>query len=1010
MLSVRDGIGRIALKQLTVNILTGLQIVTSVMPNGYAGNSYSEAVRISGGIAPFTYTVSGGSALPDGLTLNQNTGIISGTASFGGLTNVQITVADSSFPTRQTREKILGLRIWSQLTIISSAVLPNARKNVALSPVTLVAKGGTSPYTWSVSSGFLPDGLSLDPGTGRLSGTPKDRGDFVFTIRCSDGSATAAIVEKQFFIHISDALAVTTGAVPGGATGLPYSASLAASGGLKPYGWGVKAGTLPPGLSLDSATGAITGTPTAKTTSSVIFEVTDGDAPAQQAQKSLFFEVSDTLTIYDAILPNSRLNQPYHANVRAQLGTPPYSWRIASGTLPPGITLGQDAGIATLQGTAQTAGSYALELEVSDNGTPVQQVSRSYTVIVHPEIAISTSALKTAVRGAPYVDAVAASGGAPPYTYSIVAGTLPAGLTFNSSTGDIYGSVNLSAGQSALLTVRATDGGYPSAYVDKEFSISAIDPLAISTATLQGALQKSSYGPVSLAASGGLSPYSWTLANSSTLPQGVALSSAGVLSGTPVLCGSFPFSVQAADSSVIANTSQKAYSLVVTCANDYDLAGSLGADGAGATVTLSGPQSKTATADASGNYLFQHLVNGSYTVTPAKAQRWFSPVSRTLTVENLDLGSIGFSTTIDGTGPTVSAFTVPAAVNSTSVPISALSAADNAGGSGLAAYLISESATAPLAAAAGWSATKPATFTIATGVDGDRTLYAFAKDGAGNVSSGRSATVKLDTTAPTVSAFTIPLTVNNTRSVTITTLAVSDAAGGSGVSAYLLSETSAIPTAVDSRWSAVKPTSYTFTSDGVHTLRAFVKDQVGNISAPAGAAVTNTYTLTVALTGSGSGSVNSTPTGIACANGSSAGCSSNFTGGATVNLTATAGAYSAFGGWSGICSGNGGCTAGMDAARTVTATFAPLPRARIAGTTPAYYFTLQAAYNAATDGAVIQLLEGSFTETLTANRPIRVTVKGGYKAGYGAVSSETVLQRQIVLRAGTVRMEKVFVK
>jgi carboxypeptidase family protein/putative Ig domain-containing protein len=559
--SVTDSYGRITYKEFTFNIFNPLQILTTAMPNGHVGDTYSDAVRISGGFAPYTYTITG--QLPAGLTINQSTGIISGTPTSGGVTNVQITVTDSTYPVAQTNNTNLSIRIWSLLTITSSAVLPNSKKGVAISPLTLVAKGGTSPYTWSLTAGYLPDGINLDPATGVLSGTPKDRGDFVFTIRCTD-SGTPSTADKQFFIHISDTLTVTTGAVPNGAVGMPYSSTLNATGGLKPYTWAVKTGTLPAGLSLNNATGAIAGTPTAKISSSVIIEVTDGDAPAQKAQQTLNFDVSDTLSIYDATVSNSRINQAYNVNIRAQLGTLPYTWRLASGTLPPGVALGQNAGIATLSGTPTTAGTYTFSLEVSDSATPVQKVSRSYTLIVHPDIAISTAALKTAVRVTPYADVVAAIGGALPYSFTIVAGTLPAGLTFNTSTGDIYGSVNMVAGQSVVFTVRATDSGYPSAYVEKQFTLIVVDPLVITTTSLQGGTQYLAYN-ANLSGQGGFAPLHWSVP-AGTLPQGVSLNTdTGAISGTPTTCGSFPLTIQLADSAPAATTTQKALQINVNC-------------------------------------------------------------------------------------------------------------------------------------------------------------------------------------------------------------------------------------------------------------------------------------------------------------------------------------------------------------------------------------------------------------------------------------------------------------
>ena len=194
----------------------------------------------------------------------------------------------------------------------------------------------------------------------------------------------------------------------------------------------------------------------------------------------------------------------------------------------------------------------------------------------------------------------------------------------------------------------------------------------------------------------------------------------------------------------------------------------------------------------------------------------------------------------DSTAPVVSAFSLPATASTLAVPISGLTATDNLAVTG---YLVSESSAKPAASAAGWSASKPASFSFAG--SGARTAYAFAKDAAGNVSAGRSAAVTITlpgTTAPVVSGFSLPATATS-LSVPISGLTATD---NVAVTGYLVSESSAKPAASAAGWSASKPASFRFAGPGARTAYAFAKDAAGNVSAGRSAAVTITLPDTTA--------------------------------------------------------------------------------------------------------------------------------------------------------------------
>ncbi|MGH8261044.1 MAG: putative Ig domain-containing protein [Steroidobacteraceae bacterium] len=150
-----------------------------------------------------------------------------------------------------------------------------------------------------------------------------------------------------------------------------YSATLAASGGTAPYAWTVTG--LPAGLSLDSKTGAITGTPTASGTSTLAVDVTDASSPAQTQKSSLTLAISGgALAITSKTLPPGAVNVSYSATLAATGGIAPYTW-TATGQ-PNGLTLNATTGAITGKPTTQTSTPASVTIQVQDSSSPAQTV------------------------------------------------------------------------------------------------------------------------------------------------------------------------------------------------------------------------------------------------------------------------------------------------------------------------------------------------------------------------------------------------------------------------------------------------------------------------------------------------------------------------------------------------------------------------------------------------------------------------------------------------------------
>ena len=264
----------------------------------------------------------------------------------------------------------------------------------------------------------------------------------------------------------SSALKITSVNLPQGVQGKPYSGSLQATGGMWPYKWSVSSGTLPPGISLSSSTGKLSGTPTKTGKFQAMFEVNDrmDDDSAQAGQISVTSTSpstspsatsSKTLTITAVSLPKATLNDPFSVQLQASGGEAPYTWSIIGGAFPSGLSMSSGGQIS---GTPTATGTFTATVQVVDSTQPQAQTAMTnLTIVVIAALQVTTSSLTGGTVSQSYNAQLNAAGGSSPYTWTIASGELPSGL-YLSNSGAISGTPDTAGTSSFTAVVKDSTG------------------------------------------------------------------------------------------------------------------------------------------------------------------------------------------------------------------------------------------------------------------------------------------------------------------------------------------------------------------------------------------------------------------------------------------------------------------------------------------------------------------------------------------------------------------------
>ena len=436
--------------------------------------------------------------------------------------------------------------------------------------LSFTGSGGTAPYTFSVTSGSLPTGLTLSS-SGDLYGdvsTGTNGAAFTFTVTVTDANNASASQSYSTHFNAANVSGLAAPTVSNTSAAVPFN-SAGQSINLAPYISGsyssITVSTAPLHGTYSVSGTSVTYTPNTNYSGadSLQFTATGSGGTSSPATLSITVLSSSTPTIVFsfAALPTATMGGSYSQTFAASGGTGPYAYGVTGGSLPPGLTLSSSGVIG---GTPTTAGSYTFTVTATDanNFTGSQSMSLTVNSSLSATQAVASKTLTVNTAATPFTP-VTASGGTTPYVYS-VSPSLPAGLSLNSSTGAISGTPTVSAA-TATYTVTVTDAN--SATSSQTFnltvnsSMSATQAVASKTLTVNTAATP--FTPVT--ASGGTTPYSYSIGPA--LPTGLSLnSSTGAISGTPtVSAATATYTVTVTDAN--SATTSQSFSLTVAAAS-----------------------------------------------------------------------------------------------------------------------------------------------------------------------------------------------------------------------------------------------------------------------------------------------------------------------------------------------------------------------------------------------------------------------------------------------------------
>lgn len=476
----------------------------------------------------------------------------------------QLTILTESTPPEQLIPAVIDFgAVATGTTITKNFVVKNTGDvTLNINPITALP---ANPFTINPTNAtVLAPGAST---TYTVTYLPTSSGSYnsSFTISSDGGSALVALSASGVGVNPLVITSPSSTSLPDASNSGPYSVQMIAAGGFTPFKW--SAVGLPAALTIDSSTGLITGTSPATGTYSVTVTVADGSSTPVKVSRTYTLRVGSISINTTTQLSTWTLGVDYTLSPVRTLtstggapGSISWLYLVGSGSMPPGILLGLDG---KFTGTATASGQYSFDVTATDTAAQTAQARFSITINPAPSIAPTTTSLPAGVIGFPYSHKVPVIGGTAPLSWSITAGALPAGLSFNSADGTISGTPTTSGTFTPTFAV----SDFAAAPASKQLTLTINSSLDI--ATPETGLGRPVDGSVGNAYSftlatngGGIAPYIWAV-KSGILPTGLTLNpNSGLIAGTPTAVGSFASVISVTDQ--LGIKAEKTFTINVT--------------------------------------------------------------------------------------------------------------------------------------------------------------------------------------------------------------------------------------------------------------------------------------------------------------------------------------------------------------------------------------------------------------------------------------------------------------